>query len=551
MALDKKIPELTEMTHRPAYDDLFVLAEDLGNGLFQNKKVKYGFLVPSGVVLQTTDQTVDGIKTFTSFPVLPSGVPVGFQAATADYVDSKVGTGGGTSITSLAFRIPIMNDDSSLQFALELFTTADYSGTAIEAFNTATSQTNVSVSDGTSWVAFPAEGVGTPYYTNRLSIALQNIESNIQYYIRFKFFVTGTNSSTIPWECSQYPILDVEYYTSDKTGLIKALAFRIPSVPGDLAMHFAVEVFETADYTGNAVESYDTETSTSNIQVCDGSAWVTFPSEGVGTPYYENKLAVHLLSVVIGKQYYIRFKFYFKNTTPSDTPWEYSQYPILEISKYVVDKIGTGGDTRWAFTDECSRLSDSTLACADTAANQARFKVGIPMRYADTEGTWNYGIITSYSSGTVSIAGAPIDTAHDSIFYCGSPDIVEQLDFFIGGIYGDVAQDLLLNKMNTYFTWGMSKAYLVRFHAVHKTVDDGTEAFINMKINTALVSTDNTNDGIQLSTTGTKVYNTAIGINTTNYIVTNGDSIEVACTVVGGGTTHAEDLTVSCIFIKE
>ena len=48
-------------------------------------------------VALTGNQTVAGIKTFSSFPVLPSADPTSdYQAATKKYVDDNVGGGGGT-----------------------------------------------------------------------------------------------------------------------------------------------------------------------------------------------------------------------------------------------------------------------------------------------------------------------------------------------------------------------------------------------------------------------------------------------------------------------
>ena len=125
----KKISELTETTSLSA-GDLFAVIQDEGGGTYTTKKVQYSNMVtpaPSGVVLQTTDQTINGtktftstiagsvtgnagtvtngvyntgdqsiagIKTFTSFPVSPSGYPTeNFQFANKQYVDNNVPSG--------------------------------------------------------------------------------------------------------------------------------------------------------------------------------------------------------------------------------------------------------------------------------------------------------------------------------------------------------------------------------------------------------------------------------------------------------------------------
>ena len=114
-----------------------------------------------------------------------------------------------TAIKTLIFRVPNMTDDSALHFALEVFNTADYSGTSVETFNSAVAQTNLKIFDGSAWIAFPAEGAGNPYYDNKLAVALQSVESETQYYIRYKFFIADTNPANIPWSYSQYPALEV------------------------------------------------------------------------------------------------------------------------------------------------------------------------------------------------------------------------------------------------------------------------------------------------------------------------------------------------------
>jgi len=98
--------------------------------------------------------------------------------------------------------------------------------------------------------------------------------------------------------------------------------------------------------------------------------------------------------------------------------------------------------------------------------------------------------------------------------------------------------------------WSGPKAYLVAFSGVQMTVDTGTEPKINIQINNAAVSTADSNNGIQLSTSGTWVDNSAIAISTTNYDINRGEELEVDCTAAGG-TGDAENLTVQCVFVLE
>lgn len=195
----------------------------------------------------------------------------------------------------------------------------------------------------------------------------------------------------------------------------------------------------------------------------------------------------------------------------------------------------------------CSTASTSTFTVTDNSANQAIFIPGIPMRYASSQGVWGYGVITSYSNGTVTIKGAPITTPAGGSFQYGKKEQVQQVDLSVAGVYGDSTGDKLASVMKTYFKWNIGSAYLVAFYATQEGVDAGAEAKINVKVNGNLVCTDDSNNGLQLSTTGTWV-ETGVGINTTNYNIVLGNALEVTCTVAGG-TGDATDLTVSCVFV--
>lgn len=198
-----------------------------------------------------------------------------------------------------------------------------------------------------------------------------------------------------------------------------------------------------------------------------------------------------------------------------------------------------------------SRTDDDTIVVSDSTTVAEMFKVGRPIRYADTVGTWRYGIVTAYSSGTIDLAGGALTTDYDTYIEIGDMSKAVHTPFFISGTYGDGADtDLLYNDGNTKFLWRLGKSYGVKISAMHKTVDTGTEPKINVQVNNAKLSTDDSNNGIQLSTAGTFVDNSSTGINTSNYDINNGEEIEIECTVAGG-TGDASDLTVDVIFIQE
>jgi hypothetical protein len=190
--------------------------------------------------------------------------------------------------------------------------------------------------------------------------------------------------------------------------------------------------------------------------------------------------------------------------------------------------------------------STSTLTMSDTSA----VNVGDAIKYTDGRGTY-FAVITAVTANTsITIAGAAFDTGSNlTALYVGNNKVI-QLDFCISGLYADGTGDLLAADMNTYFKWQGRKAYLVAFSAVHKTADTTTNPKINVKVNGSAVSTNDSNNGVQLSTAGTWVDNSAVAISTSNYDINRGEAVEINCTAAGG-TADAANLTVSCVFVQE
>lgn len=192
-----------------------------------------------------------------------------------------------------------------------------------------------------------------------------------------------------------------------------------------------------------------------------------------------------------------------------------------------------------------ARASDSSFTVTDNAANQAIFVKGRPIRYSDDDVTWVYGIVTNYVTGTVTIGGAPMTTSYDAYLQYGDMTRVVQLDLPINGWYED-ADDatLVADDLFSYIKWQLGTAYCVKFSVIDKTADSGAEAFINVMINSAAVSTSNTNAGL---TVNTAWVDTVVDINVANYDILYGESIEVAADRQGNG--DARDLTVSMVFV--
>lgn len=117
--------------------------------------------------------------------------------------------GSSTGNVNLAFEVPNMEDNSALHLMLDFFSTPDYSGVAIQSINTAIAQTGVSIFDGSDWIAFPSEGVGNPYYENKAIVSLACLLLNNTGYIRYKWFIKGSDPTITPWGYTKFPSLEI------------------------------------------------------------------------------------------------------------------------------------------------------------------------------------------------------------------------------------------------------------------------------------------------------------------------------------------------------
>ena len=201
-----------------------------------------------------------------------------------------------------------------------------------------------------------------------------------------------------------------------------------------------------------------------------------------------------------------------------------------------------------------TRTDDDTFSVADSAENVEAFKVGRPVRYADTVGTWSYGIvITQTDAGatlTIDIAGAPMTTSFDAYIQYGDMSKAIQFDLFLPGDYAPSTGDKLATIGKAPAKWRAGRAYMVQFHGSQHTAYGTTQPKVNPKINNAVVSTADSNNGIQLSTADTWVDNATVSINTSNYDINRGEALEINITGAGVGTAGG-DLVLELVFVQE
>jgi hypothetical protein len=187
--------------------------------------------------------------------------------------------------------------------------------------------------------------------------------------------------------------------------------------------------------------------------------------------------------------------------------------------------------------------STSRLAMSDTSD----LFVGAPIKYTISATTY-YGIVTAISANTyIDVAGASL-SGDVTALWVGPREKVVQVDLFVGSTYANDTADILAADNGQYYRWGLGSAYLVSFSAAQDTVDTGTEPKINIKVAGTAVSTADSGNGIQLSTQGAWVDNSAVAIDAAQYDIQRNEALEIAVTAAGG-TGDAADLSVRCLFV--
>jgi hypothetical protein len=202
------------------------------------------------------------------------------------------------------------------------------------------------------------------------------------------------------------------------------------------------------------------------------------------------------------------------------------------------------------FESSFSRASDSTFTVTDNSDNQAIFTTGRAIRYRATAGTWQYGQVTAYSAGTVTLCGAPMTGSHDDeLAYDFTGDSVVQFDIGpVHGTFASGADNTLLDDRDIWIEWRQGKAYLVRIsHRVGVDDSGGSQPNVNVSIGGNKVCTANSNEGRAVSESWV---DTVVDLNNSNYDIAFGDAIEVT-TDAAGTNNDALNLYVSLTFVLE
>lgn len=187
-----------------------------------------------------------------------------------------------------------------------------------------------------------------------------------------------------------------------------------------------------------------------------------------------------------------------------------------------------------------------TLAMSDTTD----VAVGVPIRYTISSVVYYGQVVAETGNTSIDIVGASLGGDVTKL-EVGQAQRIVIVPMYVDSTYGDGAEaNLLAVDMTTYIKWRLGKAYCVSFSCIHSGVDTGAEPKINVQINNAAVSSNDTNNGVQLGAAATWVDNSAVAITTASYDINFDEELEVECTVAGG-TGDAEDLTVIATFVLE
>ncbi len=222
---------------------------------------------------------------------------------------------------------------------------------------------------------------------------------------------------------------------------------------------------------------------------------------------------------------------------------------LSELADYVV---GATTSPLWTTVSPANYTPTPASTSSVTFSDTTELSVGKPVRYA-YNGTTYYGIVSSIASNaSITISGAPLDVGHDiTALAVGAPSQLVVMDLTVAGVYADNTEDILAGTANSYIRWKKSTARLVGFSATHKTADTGAaQPKLNVKVDGSLVSTQDSNAGLQLSTAGAWVDGSVVAISIPNYSVSWNSSLDLRITAAGTNG-NAANLSVALIFVLE
>ena len=226
----------------------------------------------------------------------------------------------------------------------------------------------------------------------------------------------------------------------------------------------------------------------------------------------------------------------------------------IATTEFVNSALG-GWNSLESTTDFATTAASTSTITMNTDKTAVIF-VGSPIKFT-LSGTEYFAICSAITASLLTISGAPLTTASGgltALSYSSSSRVV-QMTISIPGYYEETsytsapyALESLLG-MRYGIMWAYTKAYLVKFSAIHRVADTGTAPIINVLVDGSSVCTSNSNNGLSMPTNNTSSVSTAVDIATGGtYRIQNGEFIEVKITK-GTDTVKAQDLTITVVFV--
>lgn len=218
---------------------------------------------------------------------------------------------------------------------------------------------------------------------------------------------------------------------------------------------------------------------------------------------------------------------------------------------YTSKKITWGNASKaliqWTQITSFSTTAASTSTITMTNDLTSVLLVGLPIKFK-LSGTYYYAQITASVSNLLTIRGAPLTTGAGDLteVYYGSPDMVQMIHICIPGLFEDATNTALIaSDLFDAVRWQGPEAYCVGFDFKETTADSGaTQPNCNVRWGNNPISTSNTNAGPLLTASW---QSTGIDINTTNYVISWHEALEIECTK--GTNGNASDLSIDIIVV--
>lgn len=175
--------------------------------------------------------------------------------------------------------------------------------------------------------------------------------------------------------------------------------------------------------------------------------------------------------------------------------------------------------------------------------------VGTPVKYVQGANTY-YGVTKAVSVGGggdddyIEIYGVAMNDAINlDELYIGDSSLIETVHVFIPGVYADATTSTLINtKTGAYLKFNNAVGYLCKVEVTHKSVDSSSQPVIRPLLGGNSIFSSN----LTLTTAGTWIQ--TVTANSTNYVGTFGEAIELQVETAGG-SGDAENLSAIFTFV--